>query len=365
MVHQCLVEPLGLQKPEIGDGILRARQDDEAGAGEGGRAPGVHDADPRFRFQGGKVGEVGDVGKPDHGDRNSPGLPAAIALDLLQGDAVLFGQMEPREHRHDAQHPATGLPLEEFDGRGQERGVAPELVKDEAPDPSTIGRPQEPERPQQASEDAAPVDVPDEENGSAGQARHRHVGDVPIHQVGLGRIAGALDQDEVGLGGEPLVAFPDGGPEPPGHRVVVLGTGHSHDLSQHDHLAPLIRLGLEEDRIHLDPRLDPRRLGLHGLGPSHLAAVPSHIGVERHVLRLEGDDPQPFPEKQAAQSRNDEALARVGRRSLDHQRPRHRRHLPRAATTSPTATERPLAKSITATARWMCRAVGSGPLPSR
>src|SRR3989304_1488360 len=41
------------------------------------------------------------------------------------------------------------------------------------------------------------------------------------------------------------------------------------------------------------------------------------------------------------------------------------RHLPRAATASPTATERPLATNITWTARWMCLAVGSGPLPRR
>ena len=41
--------------------------------------------------------------------------------------------------------------------------------------------------------------------------------------------------------------------------------------------------------------------GLKRLGPSHLLAVGGHKGIERHVLRLEGHDPEPPSRQQAAQ----------------------------------------------------------------
>ena len=88
--------------------------------------------------------------------------------------------------------------------------IPSKLVDDEALDPPTVRRPQKAERPQEASEDPAAVDVADQEDGGAGQARHRHIRDVPVHQVGLGGIAGPLDQDKVCPGGEALITLDDG-----------------------------------------------------------------------------------------------------------------------------------------------------------
>jgi hypothetical protein len=50
------------------------------------------------------------------------------------------------------------------------------------------------------------------------------------------------------------------------------------------------RLRLEQNRIHVDGRLDPGGNGLRELRAADLSTIPAHSRVVGHVLRLEGYD---------------------------------------------------------------------------
>ena len=75
--------------------------------------------------------------------------------------------------------------------------VAAELVDDEPRDEAALLRREQLHVTEQTGEDAATVDVADEEDRRAGVQRHAHVDDVLAAEVHLGRAAGALDDDEV------------------------------------------------------------------------------------------------------------------------------------------------------------------------
>src|SRR3546814_17749183 len=55
----------------------------------------------------------------------------------------------------------------------------------------------------------------------------------------------------------------------------------------HDQLRGMVRLRLEQGRIHIGMRLGARGQSLKRLGPSDLAAIDGHGRGVRHVLRFE------------------------------------------------------------------------------
>jgi len=64
--------------------------------------------------------------------------------------------------------------------------------------------------------------------------------------------------------------------------------------------------------------VDAGGLGLDGLGAANLAAVGRYIGVVGHILRLERRDAVAVLREQAAQPRNQQALAHRRSRALNH-----------------------------------------------
>ena len=68
-------------------------------------------------------------------------------------------------------------------------------------------------------------------------------------------------------------------------------------------------------------RLDPRGLGLRGLGAADLAPFRGDEAVQRHVLRLERRDPFARLGQEPAERRRDQALADVAGGPEHHQRP--------------------------------------------
>ena len=87
----------------------------------------------------------------------------------------------------------------------------------------------------------------------------------------------------------------------------------------HDDLCAPIGLRLQENRVEVVPRFQPRGSGLQRLRTSDLAAVDADRGVVGHVLRLERRDADAAAPGEPAQSRNDEGLADAGAGALDHQ----------------------------------------------
>src|SRR4029450_2553185 len=100
-----------------------------------------------------------------------------------------------------------------------------------------------------------------------------HVDDVAVAQVDLGRAARALDDHEIPL---PAKARETLGHdrEQLGLHPLVLAPRDARDRpAAYDDLRPVARLGLQEDRVHVDDRLDARGGGLRRLSPTDLAAL--------------------------------------------------------------------------------------------
>ena len=170
---------------------------------------------------------------------------------------------------------------------------------------------------------AAALDVADEHDRHIGAPRKTHIGDVVGAQVDLGRAAGAFDQHEIGFRLQPLEAFEHRRHQRRFHRRIVARAQGRDALALHDDLRADIGLGLQQHRVHVGVRLGAGGERLQRLRAADLAAVDRHRRVVRHVLRLERQHAQAAPRRGARKACDDERLAHVRARSLDHQRARH------------------------------------------
>ena len=134
---------------------------------------------------------------------------------------------------------------------------------------------------------------PTSSTGASRQPRDVHVHEVGVTQVDLGGAARPLDDDHVVRGAQPREALGHERREL-GLARAVLAEAHAPDRSAaDDELRAVVRLWLQQYRVHVRGGIRARRLGLGGLGPADLAAVGGDGGVQRHVLRLERRHPEP------------------------------------------------------------------------
>ena len=173
-------------------------------------------------------------------------------------------------------------------------------------------------RPNEARDDAAPVDVPNEHDRHTGCLRKSHVGDVAGSQIDLGGTSGALDEDDI----HPL---PDEAKALQHFRqqlrlpAPILGGAHpAGALPLHDHLRAGFAFRLQQHRIHVDRRREAGGARLQGLRSPDLAAVNGDRGVIRHVLRFERRHLQTTTQERPRQPRHHRGLADVAAGALDH-----------------------------------------------
>ena len=151
------------------------------------------------------------------GSRRSGSRSSKLAMRGSAGTAmvkrpVAFGRRSARsspssagsrcgigEPRHDAEARPAGARLDGAQALGEERRIAAQLVDQEAPDAPPVGRRQHRARADEAGDDAAAVDVADEHHRHVRGFGEAHVGDVAGPEIDLGRAAGALDDDDVGV----------------------------------------------------------------------------------------------------------------------------------------------------------------------
>ena len=122
-------------------------------------------------------------------------------------------------------------------------------------------------------EHAAAVDVRDQQHRAVRCLGEAHVGDIALAQVDLGGRARAFHDDGLILRRQSAVRSE--------HRVarrllvgVVLQRFHVADgAAVDDDLRAGVAVGLEQHRIHVGVRREPRRLRLHCLRAPDLAAV--------------------------------------------------------------------------------------------
>ena len=216
-----------------------------------------------------------------------------------------------------ARQPVRSLTV--FMPSSNRRGIAAEAIDDEAHDHRGVGRLDHRLGADQAGDDAAAVDVAQQHDRDVGRPRKAHVGDVVGAQIDLGGRACAFDQHEVALPGQVLEAFEHRAHELGLHRLVVAGLGVAENLALHHDLRADIALGLQQHGVHVHARRHPRGARLQRLGAADLAAVGGDRGIVRHVLRLERAHAKAAAREGAGQSRDDQRLADIRARALDHE----------------------------------------------
>ena len=205
----------------------------------------------------------------------------------------------------------------------EQRGIATEFVDDEASDHRGILGIDHRLDADELGDHAAAVDVADDDDGNVGAPRKTHVGDVVLAQIDFGGTAGAFDQNEIGLRLQPRETFEHRRHQLRLHRGVVARAQGRDTFSLHDHLRADIGFRLQQNRIHVGVRLDAGGQRLQRLGAADLAAVDRHRRIVRHVLRLERAHAKTPSRPGAREPRDDERLAHVRARSLNHQCARH------------------------------------------
>ena len=307
------------QGAEVGEGGLRAGEEDEGGvAGQGLAGADEDEVDVGLGLEGVEVVEVGDVRQDGDGDAEAAAGRGGGGAG--EGEGVLGGEAAGGlEEGDEADRVPAGAGGDERHAVGEEGGVAAEAVDDEGFYQRGVGGVEDGAGADEAGDDAAAVDVADEDDGGGGGAGEAHVGDVVFAEVDLGGAAGAFDEEEVGFGLQPAEAVEDGGEEGGFQGLVGLGGGGGEDLSLDDDLGAGLGLRLEQDRIHVDGQGDAGGAGLQGLGAADLAAVGGDGGVVRHVLRLERADAEAAEGEGAGEAGDDQGFADVGTGALEHQ----------------------------------------------
>ena len=315
------IEPLVAQRLQVGDGRLRAGDDDKVGALDVcGRARVAH----RNARLGGQRVEVGEVRHPA---QTHDGDVQRVAADgwrgcqrgRLQRERVLRVEPQPLAPRQHADRAAAGQVGQHLKTGREERCVTSELVDEECRDVALVLGVEDRQRADQRGEDAAAVDVADEQHGQAGGACKAHVGQVALAQVDLGGRAGALADDDVEASAQGVQRVEDRLSQRSRQPLVGargrLGVGRAH---QQDLRRRLPR-GLDQHGVHRGFRLDAAGGCLHRLRATDLGTRRRHRRVVGHVLGLERRDPHATAGQRAADAGGHQRLAGVRRGPADQE----------------------------------------------
>ncbi len=327
------VPALRPQRLEIGEGRLRARQDDEIGGGSGAPGAANRNRTPGSARSGSKSSKLEICGRRGTTITRSPDDAAGSRSSATASSA---GRRAASAKKGIS--PNDGQPLIASicaHPVGEQRGVAAELVDQETAHQRRVIGVEHRARADDLRIDAAAVDVADQHDRRVRLARETHIGDIVLAQVDLRRAAGALDQHDVGLGAQDREALHHAAEQLGLPGLILARPRGADDLALHDDLAADLALRLQQHRVHMDAGLDAAGARLQRLRPPDLAAVRRHGGVVGHVLRLERQHLEPALGQCAAEPGDDQATCQRRSRRLgtsgrgrSWRQPRHARACP-------------------------------------
>ena len=308
--HTGRLEPL-----QVFGNVLGAGQDQQVGSKHRFRVAGPAQVHAWQRVERLKLVQIADARIRHHDDRQRAGSGGTCGRGVE--DTVFLGQAVVALQRQHAHGGHAGQRLQHLRAGREQAGVAPELVQHEAADQRALGGRQQLVRAVEVREGATAVDVAHQQHRRAGLARHPHVGDVAAVQVDLGGRAGAFDHQHIVLGHQRVQGVARRGP----HQFAAAAPRHAREfgvpLAEQDHLAAVVALGLEQDRVHPHLGHPACRHGLEILGAAHF--TPGHdTRVVAHVLRLVGRDFQATPRVPAAQRGREKTFASAAGGAANH-----------------------------------------------
>src|SRR6187200_1720506 len=194
---------------------------------------------------------------------------------------------------HDAETTPAGVFLDLQQPIVEKRDVSAEFVDEVARYHSPVILGQNEMRAGDRSDDAATVDVANQDHRYVGAGGKTHICDVARPEVDLGRRTSAFDDDEVDALADLLPGIEHGLHQFRLEQLVVACLRLTEHLTLHDDLTADVALRFQEHRVHMDGGRDTACDRLQPLRPTDLAATGlardiGDGGVVRHVLRLEG-----------------------------------------------------------------------------
>ena len=267
--------------------------------------------------QGIKVREVGNLRCLHDGDVDIP--HHMIAGQVLEGNGVLIVDTQLIQVRNDPEHRDSRLFFQERKSRFQKGNIAPELVDYKALHKSPFFRFQKFQCPHDGSQGAAPVDIGDKEYRRMAFLCNPHVHDIILFEVHFRRAAGPFDDESIEMGFHVVQALLHRIPGPLAVAVLVFRSAViAYGLAEENDLGAGIAGGLQEHRIHLHNRKGPRSFRLGYCGPADFTARQGDVGIQRHILGLEGGRLVAILGKDPAECGGEDTLAYMGTGSLKH-----------------------------------------------
>src|SRR5690606_28104925 len=274
-----------------------------------------------------EIGVVADARIHRHDDAQNfaVALLCLLCQYLLLRDRILRLQMPVGEIGQHPEHFFVRVLLQPLEPGLQQADIAAKAVDDKAEYTPLLAGRQQLQRTHEMGEDAAAIDVGDQQHRTVDGFGEAHVGDVAIAQVDFRRTAGALDDDHVVLRAQPLMRF-----EHRMHRnlfvIVIRARFHRADRpAVNDYLGAGVAVRFQQHRIHVGVRIEKTRLRLHRLRATYFATVDGDGTVERHVLWLERCNAYAAPRQHATNSRNQRAFSGIRSGALNHQCLCHRK----------------------------------------
>ena len=204
--------------------------------------------------------------------------------------------------------------------------IAAKFIDEETRDHCRVGRIEHRLGPNDLGNDAAAIDVAEQNHRNIGRAGKAHIGDIVLAQIDFRRAPGAFNKNQIRLFAKCCETAEDSGQKLWFQVLVFARSGLASHPAAHNNLGASAALRLQKDRVHVDARGHSAGACLRCLGAADFAAVRRHGGIVRHILRLERAHREPAMAIGAAETRDNQRFADAGAGALQHQAlgpPRH------------------------------------------
>ena len=154
-------------------------------------------------------------------------------------------------------------------------------------------------------------------------ARHRQVHEVGIPEVDLRDTACSFHHNGIIAGSQTIESLTHLTPEiniRTPTTPVVIGTLTANGFAVEHHLRGVVTLRLQQQGVHIRMTGDACCLCLYGLRTSNLQSLRCGVGVECHILCLEGCRLIAILTEDATEGCSDDALAYIAACTCEHQR---------------------------------------------
>ncbi len=255
-----------------------------------------------------KIREIGNFREPDN---RNPDFHV-FCFFISQGKRVLAGQRD-RKPGDDPENRYAGEFFNFFYTGSKNRGISPELVDDNPFHKGAYIIRQELDRTINLRKYTTPLDICNEDYRDAKLFCRLRICNIPVVEVQFRCSSGAFHDNLTERGLQPFKGFQRFDEKFRRFLVILSNMDVLIRSSVKHNLRDAVPFWLEEDRVHVSAGRNFCSHCLHRLCHANLSSVRCDIGVQAHILGLEGGDTYPAADKAAADGRNGHALSNMGR----------------------------------------------------